>query len=178
VFGEVVVAGPFEELELSNELRLEPATVGHLGLREALAPATALRFGEIDEGQSLICTPSTDAHRGELDERPRIGDLPMRRDLSGLNREDVSHPERHFLPVSFDAECVEIVSDRSVDRSERRHTVTRPQYLLDRRRDIWDRGDDASPPPAQFVSAAWVGVRTVLNEIRREEFVDSVQLMF
>jgi hypothetical protein len=124
--------------------------------------------------------PRRSLHSGhsELDEGSRISDLPMASDLPGLQREDVSHPERDFLPVSLDAECVEILSDRSVDHSKHRHTVTRGEYLLDRRRDVWDCVDDPCPPLPQFVAAAWTGVGTVLNEIRRKEFVDPIQAMF
>ncbi len=41
---EVVVTRPFEELELPDEYGLQPLTVGHLGVREALASSAAPRL--------------------------------------------------------------------------------------------------------------------------------------
>jgi hypothetical protein len=54
---EVIFAGPFQELELSDEFRLQPTAVGHFGLRQALTPSTALRFGQVANGHSLVSNP-------------------------------------------------------------------------------------------------------------------------
>src|ERR1043165_2362212 len=47
---EVVLAAPFEELELPDELRLQPAAGGHLLFRQPLTPPAARAFGQVDEG--------------------------------------------------------------------------------------------------------------------------------
>ena len=43
----MVVACPFEELELADELGLQPLAFRHLRFRQPLAPTTALRLREI-----------------------------------------------------------------------------------------------------------------------------------
>src|SRR5262245_16738514 len=47
---QMVVAGPLEELELTNEYRLQPLTLGHLCLRQTLPPPPAPSFRQVDEG--------------------------------------------------------------------------------------------------------------------------------
>jgi RNA polymerase sigma-70 factor (ECF subfamily) len=44
---QVVVAGPLEELELADELRLQPLAFRHLRFRQPLAPTTAPRLRQI-----------------------------------------------------------------------------------------------------------------------------------
>src|SRR5262245_57903728 len=46
---EVVIRSPLEEFELTDEHRLEPPALGHLGLRQTLAPSPALRLGQVHE---------------------------------------------------------------------------------------------------------------------------------
>ena len=43
----MVVAGPLEELELADELRLQPLAFRHLRFRQPLAPTTAPRLRQI-----------------------------------------------------------------------------------------------------------------------------------
>ena len=44
---QVIVGGPFEELELADEHRLQPRAFRHLRFRQPLAPTTALRFRQV-----------------------------------------------------------------------------------------------------------------------------------
>ena len=44
---EVVVRGPFEELEQSDEGRFEPAAVGHLRRGKSLPPAAAVGLRQV-----------------------------------------------------------------------------------------------------------------------------------
>src|SRR3954470_12947091 len=44
---QMVLSGPFEKFELSDEHGLQPAAVGHLRLRQSLSPAAALQLREI-----------------------------------------------------------------------------------------------------------------------------------
>ena len=46
---EVIVAGPFQELELPHQYRLQPAATRHLRLRQSLSPSAALLFRQIHE---------------------------------------------------------------------------------------------------------------------------------
>ncbi len=45
----MIVIGPFHELELADQGRLQPSAVRHFLLRESLSPTAAARFREIDE---------------------------------------------------------------------------------------------------------------------------------
>src|SRR5205823_2082554 len=44
---QMVVGGPFEELELADELRLHPLAFGHLCFRQPLTPTPAPRLRQI-----------------------------------------------------------------------------------------------------------------------------------
>jgi hypothetical protein len=44
---KVMVAGPFQELNVRHEVRPEPTTVRHLGLGQWLPPAATLRLGRV-----------------------------------------------------------------------------------------------------------------------------------
>ena len=70
----MVVACPFEELELADELRLQPLAFGHLGFRQPLTPATAPRLRQIRK-RALV-----DLERFELSEQLRAvtGVNPLR----------------------------------------------------------------------------------------------------
>jgi hypothetical protein len=46
---QVVVRSPLEELELADEDGLQPYALGHLRLREPLAPSPTPRLWKIDE---------------------------------------------------------------------------------------------------------------------------------
>src|SRR5689334_11091452 len=46
---EVIVSGPFKELELANEGRLQPLHLGHLRRGEPLSPPAAFRLWQVDE---------------------------------------------------------------------------------------------------------------------------------
>src|SRR5687767_14681747 len=46
---QVILAGPFEELDLGDQHRLQPSAVLHLGGRQTRTPATALRLWQIHE---------------------------------------------------------------------------------------------------------------------------------
>ena len=46
---KVIVRSPFEKLELPDQQRREPNTLGHLLCREALSPPAASRLWEIHE---------------------------------------------------------------------------------------------------------------------------------
>ena len=45
----MVVPGPFEKFELTDEHRLQPPAFRHLGLREPLSPTAAPLFGKVHE---------------------------------------------------------------------------------------------------------------------------------
>jgi hypothetical protein len=59
----VIVGGPFEELELADELRLQPLAFRHLRFRQPLAPTTAPRLRQIRK-RALVDLESL-AARGE-----------------------------------------------------------------------------------------------------------------
>jgi hypothetical protein len=65
---QVVVAGPLEELELADELRLQPLAFRHIRFRQSLAPPTAPRFRQIRK-RALV-----DLEPFELSEQLRAGD--------------------------------------------------------------------------------------------------------
>src|SRR5262245_43201216 len=46
---EMMVCGPLEELDVRNELRLQPAALRHLGFRQALSPPAASLFRQVGE---------------------------------------------------------------------------------------------------------------------------------
>src|SRR5205814_9954242 len=46
---QMIIAGPFEEFELTDEHWLQPLAFGHLRLRESLAPSTTLRLRQVHE---------------------------------------------------------------------------------------------------------------------------------
>src|SRR4051812_9795051 len=46
---KVIVPGPFEEFELTDEHGLQPLAVGHLRLRQSLPPTAALRLRQVRE---------------------------------------------------------------------------------------------------------------------------------
>ena len=64
----MVVAGPFEELELADELWLQPLAFRHLCFRQPLAPTTAPRLRQIRK-RALI-----DLEPFELSEQLRAAD--------------------------------------------------------------------------------------------------------
>ena len=45
----MILARPLQELELPDECRPQPLAVGHLRFRQAGAPPTALRLGQLRE---------------------------------------------------------------------------------------------------------------------------------
>ncbi len=55
---QVILAGPFEKFELTDEDRLQPLAVRHLRLREALAPPTTPRLRQVHKGALIDLEPS------------------------------------------------------------------------------------------------------------------------
>src|SRR5688572_11593646 len=65
---QMVVAGPLEELELTDELRLQPLAFRHLRFRQPLTPTTAPRLRQIRKRALVDLEPL------ELSEQLRAGD--------------------------------------------------------------------------------------------------------
>src|SRR5262249_7855684 len=54
----MIAVGPFDELDLRDELRLQPATMGHLLLRQTLAEGTGEGFRQVPERAFLDLEPA------------------------------------------------------------------------------------------------------------------------